>query len=69
MDTFRIVKCRETGICSIIKKNGTKVDLMPDEVSRIQKSDQIKAVIAEVDASFAASLNSNELNYIASKLK
>ena len=69
MDTFRIVKCRETGICSIIKKDGTKVDSMPDEVSRIQENDQIKAVIAEVGASFAANLNSSELNYIASKLK
>jgi len=41
MDTLTIVKCRETGIWSIIKEHGIKVDLMPDEVSRIQKNYQI----------------------------
>lgn len=69
MDTLTIVKCRETGICSIIKENGTKVDLMPDEALRIQESGQVKAVIAEADASFAVSLDSSELNHIASKVK
>ena len=72
MDTLTIVKCRETGICSIIKENGIKVDLMPDEALRIQESgqsDQVKAVIAEADASFSASLDSSELNHIASKVK
>ena len=30
MDKLNIQLCPETGICSIIKENGKKVDLIPD---------------------------------------
>jgi hypothetical protein len=36
MSNINIELCPETGICSIIKGNGSKIDLMPDEVSRVR---------------------------------
>ena len=66
MDKLNIQLCPETGICSIIKKNGTKVDLMPDEVNNLRKAlvnpDSARQVIAEADASFAESLKLDEID-------
>lgn len=73
MDKLNIQLCPETGICSIIKKNGTKVDLMPDEVSNLRDAlvhrDSARQVIAGVDASFAKSLAPAELDQLAARLK
>lgn len=73
MDKLNIQLCPETGICSIIKKNGTKVDLMPDEVKNLREvldnPDSARRVIAEADASFAKSLAPGELEQLAVGLK
>jgi hypothetical protein len=73
MDRLNIQLCPETGICSIIKKNGTKVDLMPDEVRHLRAAlvnpDLARNVIAEADADFAAALAPNELQQLATELK
>lgn len=73
MDKLNIQLCPETGMCSIIKKNGTKVDLMPDEVSNLREAlanpDSARQVIADVDASFAESLAHEELDQLAATLK
>ena len=73
MDKLNIQLCPETGICSILKKNGTKVDLMPDEVSSLREAlvnpDSARQVIADVDESFAKSLAPEELDQLAASLK
>ncbi len=73
MDKLNIQLCPETGICSIIKNDGTKVDLMPDEVSDLRVAlanpDSAKQVISQVDADFAESLAPDELKQLAARLK
>ena len=73
MDKLSIQLCPETGICSIIKANGTKVDLMPDEVSSLREAlvnlDLARNVVADVDAGFAQSLAPEELAQLAATLK
>jgi len=73
MDRLNIQLCPETGICSLIKKNGTKVDLMPDEVRQLREAlnnpDSARQVIAEADADFAAALAPDELQQLATELK
>lgn len=73
MNKLNIQLCPETGICSIIKKNGTKVDLMPDEVKSLRKAssnpDMAKQVLAEADPDFAQSLEPDEINQLAAVLK
>lgn len=73
MDKLNIELCPETGICSIIKKDGTKVDLMPDEVQTLRKAssnpDAARQVLAEADADFAKSLEPDEIKQLATHLK
>ena len=73
MDKLNIQLCPETGICSIIKQNGTKVDLMPDEVSNLRQAlihpDSARQVIADADENFARSLAPEELDQLAACLK
>lgn len=73
MDKLNIQLCPETGICSIIKKDGTKVDLMPNEVGNLREAldnhDSARQIIAEADASFAESLAPGELDQLAACLK
>ena len=73
MDKLNIQLCPETGICSIIKTNGTKVDLMPDEVKSLRAAlanpDSARQVVAEIDAGFAESLVPDELDQLVASLK
>jgi hypothetical protein len=73
MGKLNIELCPETGICSIIKANGEKIDLMPDEVDNLRQAgnapDGVKKVIAEVDSQFADKLDSEELKQLSSELK
>jgi hypothetical protein len=73
MDKLDVQLCPETGICSIIKNDGTKVDLMPDEVDTLRAAlknpDSARKVIAEADAAFAKGLAPDELRELASSLK
>ena len=72
MSDVRIELCPETGICSIVKDDASKVDLMPEEVAAIRNAGgdvaAIKAVVAECDASFAEALADNEMSAIVGKL-
>ena len=56
-----------------MKKDGSKVDLMPDEVESLRGAlanpDSARKVLAEVDATFAASLAADELKQLSSELK
>ena len=73
MDKLNIQLCPETGICSIIKENGAKVDLMPEEVKSLKSAlgnpDATRKVLAETDVGFAESLERDELNQLATRLK
>ncbi len=72
MSELNIQLCPETGICSIIRESGAKVDLMPDEVAQLRDSggaaDKVRAVLGEVDAGFAQLLDADELGQVACKL-
>lgn len=73
MEKLNIQLCPETGICSIIKQDGSKVDLMPDEVGTLRDAlgnpDSARQVIAEADANFAAKLAPEELSQLAARLQ
>lgn len=73
MSELNIELCPETGICSIIKEDGKKVDLMPGEVAELRDAsgnpEGIKQAIAEADHAFAGGLDSDEIAQIASRLK
>ena len=73
MSDLNIQLCPETGICSIIKGDGSKVDLMPDEVSQLKEAGgdaaAIKKALAEVDAGFAEQLDSDEVDQVSKQLK
>lgn len=73
MAKLNIQVCPETGICSIIKNDGSKVDLMPDEVKNLQKAlaspEGARQVIAEADATFAKGLAAEELEELKKGLK
>lgn len=73
MSELNVQLCPETGICSIIKDDGSKVDLMPDEVSALRDAsgnpDAIKQTLSDVDSGFAEALDSGELDQLSSTLK
>lgn len=73
MAKLTIEQCPETGICSILKADGARVDLMPDEAEKIKQAagdtTSIKTVLAQVDQNFADSLNPDELDELASEIK
>lgn len=68
MSKIKIENCPETGICSLIKENGEKVDLMPDEASDLREAlndtEKMKSIIGEVDPSFSDNLDLDELSQI-----
>ena len=67
---LRIELCPETGICSLIKDDGTKTDLMPGEVAELKDAggdaETMRSVVSNADASFAAALDPEELGQIGS---
>jgi hypothetical protein len=71
-DDMTIEVCPETGICSIVRADASKIDLMPDEVAALREADgdvtAIKAVLAESDTAFAAGLSAAEITLIGQKL-
>jgi hypothetical protein len=72
MSDVRIELCPETGICSVVKDDGNKIDLMPNEVAAIRAAGgdaaAIKTVVAECDATFAEALEDGEIQAIVGKL-
>ena len=66
MSKLTIEQCSETGICSILREGGGRVDLMPDEVDKIRQAsgdaEALKTVLSAVDGKFAGSLEADELN-------
>jgi hypothetical protein len=72
MGKLQIELCPETGICSLVREDGSKTDLMPDEVKQIAAAAKdpsaIKAVIAAVDDGFAGKLSAAEIGQISTTL-
>lgn len=73
MSELNVHLCPETGVCSIIKAEGKKIDLMPDEVSALREAagnpDAIKQLLAEIDSGFAGELGPEETAQISDGLK
>ncbi len=73
MGNLKVELCPETGICSIVKGDGSKIDLMPDEVGDIRKiktdPKALQKALGEVDSSFAQSLDAKELAQLSKDLK
>ncbi|MHB0939796.1 MAG: hypothetical protein ACYDCO_17655 [Armatimonadota bacterium] len=71
-NTVHIELCPETGICSIVRSEGTKLDLLPDEVEAIRETGgdpaRVREVLADSDSRFAADLNPDELAQIGRRL-
>ena len=72
MVAINIELCPETGICSLIKSDTNKVDLMPFEVDAIRNAagdaTKIREVIAEADPIFATALSDEEASDFAKSL-
>jgi hypothetical protein len=73
MSAVRVELCPETGICSVVKEDNQKIDLIPQEVAAIRDAggdaDAIKRVFAECDSAFADSLDADAVRDIASSLR
>jgi hypothetical protein len=65
--------CPETGICSLIKADGKKIDLMPDEAKAVRVAagnpDAVRKALADVDESFAQGLDAGEIAQVARSLR
>lgn len=72
MNPINVELCPETGICSLFRKNGGKMDLMPDEVEALRQAagdpGAMRRALAEVDETFAKSLSPEELSSLAQRL-
>ena len=73
MAKLDIHMCPETGICSVFKEDGTKIDMMPGEVADLKDvagdPEKIKEVISQVDKSFTDGLGDEEINQLTDELK
>ena len=73
MSELNVELCPETGICSIIKGRGKKVDLMPEEVTALREAagnpEELKKTLAAVDSSFAEALDTDDLSQVSEDLK
>ena len=71
-ETLQIELCPETGMCSIVRADKTKVDLLPDEVSAIaaagDKAEAVRAIVSGSDEAFGGRLSPAELAQIARQL-
>jgi len=73
MATLTIELCPETGICSLVRADGSKADLMPDEVDALRGANadakKLREVVAGSDASFATALSEADLKQIAAEVR
>jgi hypothetical protein len=73
MGDLNVERCPETGICSIVKADGKKIDLMPEEAAALTQArgdtGAICKVLAAVDPEFADSLEAEELAQLSAEMK
>jgi hypothetical protein len=69
MSKLTVELCPETGICSVVRPDGTKADLLPDEVAAVREArgntSKLRAIVAGSDAGFAGALSESELKALA----
>lgn len=72
MAEINVERCPESGICSIVKKGGAKIDLMPDEAQQLMQvrnnSAQLRQLLVDVDPAFAQALSDDEVAQIGANL-
>ncbi len=73
MAKLDVQMCPETGICSIMNKQGGKIDMISAEVDQLRDAagnpQQIKELLAEVDPSFSEALSEDELEQLTQDIK
>ena len=73
MGKLNIQLCPETGICSLIKEDKTKIDMTPDEVAQLREAagdaEKTKAILAQVDPGFTDTLDSEEMQQLGDEIK
>lgn len=73
MAKLNIQLCPETGICSVIKEDGTKIDMVPDEVAQLREAsgdtEKSRTILAQIDAAFSESLDTKELHQLSDEIK
>lgn len=73
MAKLNIELCPETGICSIMREDKTKIDLMPNEVADLRDAsgdaERSKEILAQIDKTFCESLDSDELGQLTDEIK
>jgi hypothetical protein len=73
MAKLNVQLCPETGICSLIREDRTKIDMMPDEVAQLRQAsgdtERSKAILAQIDAGFSQSLDDEELGQLSDEIK
>lgn len=73
MAEINVERCPETGICSILKSGGAKIDLMPDEAQQLlqvrNNPAKLRELLADVDPAFAQALSDEEVARIGVNLR
>lgn len=73
MTRVDIHMCPETGICSILKQDGGKIDMAMDEVDELREAsghlEKIRELIADLDSSFNEQLDDDDIAYLSRKIK
>jgi hypothetical protein len=73
MAEITVERCPETGICSIVRDGGSKIDLMPDEADQLlqvrNNSAKLRELLQEVDPAFAQALSDDEVARIGANLR
>ena len=73
MGKLNIEMCDETGITSIFKEDGKKIDIVSDEVNQLRAASgdtqKIKEILAKIDTSFSNELDDEEINQLSSEIK
>jgi hypothetical protein len=68
-EPLRVEQCPETGICSLYRPDGRKLDLMPDEADGVRQCGgdpaEIRKRLAEVDPAFADSIRPEDLDALS----
>ena len=73
MAKLNIQLCPETGICSIVKEDKTKIDMMPNEVTQLRQvsgdAEKSRDILAQIDAAFSAGLDTEEMDQLSEEIK
>ena len=73
MAKLDVQMCPETGICSIMNGEGAKIDMISTEVDELRSAagdpQQLKKLLAQVDASFSEALTEDELDQLSQGIK